>query len=30
VILLLGRFPPELGHLMQGLRSSRSAKLPSP
>lgn len=30
VIFLLGRFPPELGHLMQGLRSSRSARLPSP
>jgi len=28
VIFLLGRFPPELGHLMQGLRSSRSARVP--
>ena len=28
VIFLLGRFPPELGHLMQGLRSSRPAKVP--
>jgi O-antigen/teichoic acid export membrane protein len=26
VIRLLGRFPPELGHLMHGTRSSRSAK----
>ena len=26
VIRLLGRFPPELGHLMHGMRSSRSAK----
>ncbi len=30
VIFLFGRFPPELGHLMQGLRSSGSAKAPSP
>lgn len=30
VIFLLGRFPPELGHLMHGLRSSPSAKVPSP
>jgi len=28
VIFLLGRFPPELGHLMHGLRSSRSARIP--
>ena len=30
VISLLGRFPPELGHFMHGLHSSRSAKVPSP
>jgi len=30
VVFLLGRFPPELGHLMQGLRSPRSADIPSP
>jgi O-antigen/teichoic acid export membrane protein len=30
VIFVLGRFPPELGHLVHGLRSSRSAKVPSP
>jgi O-antigen/teichoic acid export membrane protein len=26
VVFLLGRFPPELGHLLQGMRSSGSAK----
>jgi len=30
VIVLLGRFPPEFGHLMQGLRPSGSAKVPTP
>lgn len=30
VVFLLGRFPPEFGHLMHGLRSPRSAKIPSP
>jgi O-antigen/teichoic acid export membrane protein len=30
VIFLLGRFPPEFGHLLQGLRPSGSAEVPSP
>lgn len=30
VVVLLGRFPPELGHLMSSIRSPRSAKVPSP
>lgn len=30
VISLLGRFPPELGHVIHGIRSPRSAKVPSP
>lgn len=29
-IWLLGRFPPELGHIMQGISWPRSAKVPSP
>ncbi len=30
VIYLLGRFPPELGHLIQGMRASRSSEVPAP
>lgn len=29
VISVLGRFPPEFGHLVQGLRPSGPAKVPS-